>query len=168
MHAVPTSDSPNSSRMSSMQRTITGDILVQHLGQDAMTIDRVLLAKHGRSARTLAKDGPLRLTLMALAPGGNLPAHSTDNPVSIHVVQGEVSFYAIDQEHALATGGVLILAPGVEHARRIVPPFARVRSDAWRGVPDRTRPWHRTPPVQPILHSHAFTPEPELHVSHCL
>lgn len=103
-----------------MQRTITGDILVQHLGQDAMTIDRVLLAKHGRSARTLAKDGPLRLTLMALAPGGNLPAHSTDSPVSIHVVQGEVSFYALDQEHALATGDVLILAPGVEHAARSV------------------------------------------------
>ena len=55
---------------------------------------------------------------MALAPGGNLPAHSTDNPVSIHVVQGEVSFYALDQEHALATGDVLILAPGVEHAAR--------------------------------------------------
>jgi quercetin dioxygenase-like cupin family protein len=104
--------------MSSMHRTITGDVLVQHLGPDVMTIDQTLLATHGRSARTLVKDGPLRLTIMALAAGGTLPPHSTDNPVSIHVVQGEVTFFALDQEYALAAGDVLIFGAGVEHAAR--------------------------------------------------
>ena len=104
--------------MSSLQRIISADILVQHLGPDAMTIDAVLLEKHGRSARTLVKDGPLRLTLMALAPGGSLPTHSTDNPISIHVVQGAVSFFALDTEHVLGEGDVLIVAAGVDHSAR--------------------------------------------------
>ena len=104
--------------MSSLRRTIAGDILVQHLGQDAMTIDVGLLAQRGRSARTLVKEGPLRLTIMALAPEGNLPAHSSDDPVSIHVLQGDVRFSALDGEYALRTGDVLVLAAGVEHAAR--------------------------------------------------
>lgn len=104
--------------MSSMHRTITGDVLVQHLASDVMTIDPHLLATHGRSARTLVKEGPLRLTIMGLAPGGDLPPHSTDNPVSIQVIQGDVTFFALDKEYALAAGDVLIFAPGVEHAAR--------------------------------------------------
>lgn len=44
--------------MSSMHRTITGGVLLQHLGSDAMTIDRELLATHARSSRTLVKEGP--------------------------------------------------------------------------------------------------------------
>ena len=104
--------------MSSMHRTITGDILVQHLESDAMLIDKGLVAKHGRSARTLVKAGALRLTIMALAPGGFLPAHSTENPVSIHVLDGDVMFYALDKKYELNAGDVLIFAANVEHAAR--------------------------------------------------
>jgi len=104
--------------MSSMHRTITGDVLVQHLDSDAMTIDRELVEKHGRSSRTLVKEGPLRLTIISLAAGGGLPPHSTDNPVSVQVLKGEVTFFALDQQYALVAGDVLILGPGVEHAAR--------------------------------------------------
>ena len=101
-----------------MHRTISGDVLVQHLDAEAMTIDQKLLAANGRSGRTLVKEGVLRLTIMALAPGGELPPHSTENPVSIHVLQGDVTFVALDEPHALAAGDVLIFAAGVEHAAR--------------------------------------------------
>jgi quercetin dioxygenase-like cupin family protein len=104
--------------MSSMHRTISGDVLVQHLGADVMTIDQTLLAAHGRSARTLVKDGPLRLTIMGLAAGGTLPPHSTEHPLSIQVVQGDVTFFAVDQEYRLSAGDVLVFAAGVEHAAR--------------------------------------------------
>lgn len=104
--------------MSSMHRTITGDILVQHLDRDAMMIDPGLVAQHRRSARTLVKEGPLRLTIMALAPGGDLPAHISDDPVSIHVLHGDVRFFALDHDYALSTGDVLVFAAGVEHAAR--------------------------------------------------
>ncbi len=104
--------------MTPLQRHIAADVLVQHLDQDALTIDAELLAQRGRSARTLVKDGPLRLTLMALAPGGVLPAHTTDARVSIHIVKGDVTFLAVDREYVLTSGDVFVLAPGVEHAAR--------------------------------------------------
>ncbi|CAN5786825.1 hypothetical protein BH11GEM2_BH11GEM2_41410 [soil metagenome] len=106
--------------MSSMHRTISGSVIVQHLGPDAMRIDQDLVARHGRSARTLVKEGALRLTMMALAAGGGLPPHSTDNPISIQVLDGDVIFYALDQQFALGAGDVLILAARVEHAAQSV------------------------------------------------
>jgi quercetin dioxygenase-like cupin family protein len=106
--------------MSSMHRTISGNIIVQHLGADELMIDPVLLAQHGRSARTLVKEGALRLTLMGLAAGGVLPPHSPDNPVSIQVLNGDVTFYALDKEYVLSPGAVLVFAARVEHAARSV------------------------------------------------
>lgn len=104
--------------MSSLQRKIGGPALVQHLTRADQLIDESLLAKHGRSARTLSKEGPLRLTLIALAAGGFLPAHSTDGPVTIHVIDGSVTFNLSEQDYHLASGDVLILAAGVPHSAR--------------------------------------------------
>ena len=104
--------------MSSLQRKIGGPALVQHLSRDDQLIDETLLAKHRRSARTLSKEGPLRLTLIALAADGLLPAHSTDGPVTIHVLEGSVTFSVLDEDYPLATGDVLILAAGVRHSAR--------------------------------------------------
>ncbi|MEP6622704.1 MAG: cupin domain-containing protein [bacterium] len=106
--------------MSSMHRTISGDTIVQHLRADALMIDPVLLAQRGRSARTLVKEGPLRLTLMGLAAGGVFPPHSTDNPVSIQVLNGDVTFYALNKEYVLEPGDVLVFAARVEHAAQSV------------------------------------------------
>lgn len=102
--------------MSSMHRTIEGEVLVNHLTHDEWMIDQAILAKHGRTARTLVKEGPLRLTMMAIGAGGNLPPHSTTGPVTIHVLEGELVFKAVDREYPLATGDVLVLAAGVEHS----------------------------------------------------
>lgn len=104
--------------MTSLQRTIEGDVLVQHLKQDERMIDQALLAKHGRSARTLVKEGPLRLTLMAIGAGGHLPPHRTEGPVTIHVLEGAVTFDANGQSYPLVPGDVLVLAAGVEHSAR--------------------------------------------------
>jgi quercetin dioxygenase-like cupin family protein len=104
--------------MSSLQRTIDGDVLVRHLTRDAQTIDQDLLSRHGRSARTLVKDGPLRLTLIALAAGGTLPSHHADGPVTIHLVEGEVVFDVEQREYPLVPGEVLVLASGVPHGAR--------------------------------------------------
>ncbi len=104
--------------VSSMQRTIDGDVLVQHLTEDERTLDQELLAKHGRTARTLVKIGSLRLTLMAISAGGDMPAHSTDGPVSIHLLEGTIVFSALGKDYPLVAGDVLVFAPGVEHAAR--------------------------------------------------
>ena len=104
--------------MSSMDRTLSADVLVHHLTRDTWMIDESLLARHGRSGRTLVKEGPLRLTVTALAAGGVFPAHSAEGPMTIHVVEGEITVMVLGREYPLRAGDVLALAPDVEHAAR--------------------------------------------------
>lgn len=104
--------------MSSMHRVLDGDVLIQHLTQAERTLDQDLLARHGRTARTIVKEGPLRLTVMGIAAGGVLPAHRTDAHVSVHLLDGDVTFSARGREYPLRAGDVLIFAPGVEHEAR--------------------------------------------------
>lgn len=104
--------------MSSLHRALDGEVRLHHLMQDRELIDPSLLARHGRSARTLVKEGPLRLTIVAIAPGGTLPAHRAGGPVTIHLLEGEVTVSALDHEYPLAPNDVLVLAPGREHAVR--------------------------------------------------
>lgn len=95
---------------------MSGTALVHHLPVDALTIDLSLVTRHGRSARTLVKQGPLRLTLMELAPGGTLPTHASEGPISVHVLRGHVTMTAEGQDYVLYAGDVLVLAAGVDHS----------------------------------------------------
>ena len=104
--------------MSSTNRIMDGEVLVHHLTEDERMLDPELLARHGRTARTVVKEGPLRLTIMGIAAGGVLPVHSTDAHVTIHLLEGEVTFTARGREYPLHSGDVLVLAPGVEHEAR--------------------------------------------------
>ena len=104
--------------MSSLQRELDGDVRVHHLTPDQRLIDPSLLARNGRSARTLVKEGPLRLTMVAIGPGGKLPAHSAAGPITIHLLEGEVTVSALERDYPLGPGDVLVLAPGTEHAAR--------------------------------------------------
>jgi quercetin dioxygenase-like cupin family protein len=101
-----------------MHRTLDADVLVHHLTADERMLDPELLARHGRTARTIVKEGPLRLTIMGMAAGGVLPAHTTDARVTIHLLEGEVTFTARGRDYSLHTGDVLVLAGGVEHEAR--------------------------------------------------
>jgi len=104
--------------MSSMDRILDGEVLVHHLTQDERMLDPELLARHGRTARTLVKEGPLRLTIMGIAAGGVLPTHRTDAHVKIHLLEGQVTFTARGRDYTLNVGDVLIFAPNVEHEAR--------------------------------------------------
>lgn len=104
--------------MSSLQRTLDGDVLVHHLKEGERMIDRTLVAQHGRSARTLVKQDPLRITIIALAPGGEMEPHSAPGPVSMQVVEGEIVFSATGRDYAAKPGEILVMAPDVEHSVR--------------------------------------------------
>lgn len=104
--------------MSSMHRTLTGEVLVNHLTDDEMLIDRSLVEMHGRSARTLIKEGPLRVTMIALGPNGLLPAHSTTGPISLQLLEGDITFTAAGNDYPLAHRDLLVIAANVEHSAR--------------------------------------------------
>jgi quercetin dioxygenase-like cupin family protein len=104
--------------MSSLKRTISGPVLPHRLTRDELLLDHTLLEERGRTARTLVKEGPLRLTLMALAANGVLPEHRADGPVTIHVLDGAVVFTAMGTTYELAAGEILVFAAGVPHEAR--------------------------------------------------
>jgi quercetin dioxygenase-like cupin family protein len=120
--------------MSSLNRTIEGDVLVNHLRRDEQMIDKDLLARHGRSSRTLVKDGPLRLTLIAFAAGRGMPSHHTDGPVTIHLLEGDVVIEVALKEYALVPGEVLVLAANVQYAVRSTSGCVLLRSSANRAA----------------------------------
>ena len=103
-----------------MHRTIDGKVLVRHLTKDELMIDSLLLARTGRTGRTLVKEGALRLTIMAIAAGGDMPTHSTNGPVTIHVLDGDIAVGALGLEYPLGVGELVALAPGVEHSVRSI------------------------------------------------
>lgn len=79
-------------------------------------IDEALLARAGRSARTLLKEGPLRVTLIALAPGGELAQHRADGPITVQVLRGEMRFQVGEETWALQAGDLLSLGASIPHA----------------------------------------------------
>ena len=104
--------------MSSVRRTLGGDVLVHHLTHDEALVDRSLVALHRRSARTLVKEGSLRVTIIALGAKGDLPEHSSAGPISIQLLDGDITFTAAEQEYALAPRDLLVIAGGVPHSAR--------------------------------------------------
>jgi quercetin dioxygenase-like cupin family protein len=103
--------------MSSIQRPLSGDVMVFRLGEEReRTADPDTVKKHGRAARTLLKDGPLRVTLVVLAPGGELAEHSADGPITVQPLDGSIRFTAGGQAHDLEPGELLSARAGVRHA----------------------------------------------------
>jgi quercetin dioxygenase-like cupin family protein len=104
--------------MASIQRPLEGTALRFDLADE---IVRTPAALHtGRSARTLVKAGPLRVTLVHMAPGGLLAEHQAPGPVTIQVLAGSISVTVAGEEHVMGPGTLLSLRPGVRHSVRSV------------------------------------------------
>lgn len=102
--------------MTSLDRSLSG-VLRFRLGEEHLTShDDELLARSGRSARTLVKTGPLRVTLITLAAGGRIAEHQAQGPITVHVLHGSIRFRVGDEEYVLAPGELLALDGGVPHA----------------------------------------------------
>lgn len=102
--------------MPSIQRPLSGDILVFDIDEEReLATDRELIGRSGRNARTLLKNGPLRVTLVVLGPGGELPEHQAAGPITVQVVEGRIRFRAGDDEHDLGPGQLLAAGPAVRH-----------------------------------------------------
>jgi quercetin dioxygenase-like cupin family protein len=104
--------------MASIDRPLGGDAILFRLsdGERSALVDDQLLAERKRTARTLVKEGALRVTLVALSPGGSLAEHHAEGPITVHVLAGEIRFRTGEKEWNLSKGDLLALPARVPHA----------------------------------------------------
>jgi quercetin dioxygenase-like cupin family protein len=73
-------------------------------------------AAQGRAARTVIKEGPLRLTLLALKQGAEVAEHRAGGPVSIQLLEGEVTIGIGQVRHWVTRSKALVLEANVVHS----------------------------------------------------
>lgn len=104
--------------MSSLDRSLSGEVLAFRLEDETATLEAPdALLRTGRSARTLVKQGPLRVTLIAIAPAGSIAEHHAEGPITVQPLSGEILF-RIDggAVHTLRPGDLLSVGAGVRHS----------------------------------------------------
>jgi quercetin dioxygenase-like cupin family protein len=69
-----------------------------------------------RTGITLLKGQRLRVVLVALHAGAEIPSHQTDSPISVQVIEGTLTFRTDAQTLTLRTGQLLTLQAGIRHA----------------------------------------------------
>ena len=103
--------------MSSLDRPLADDVMLFDLEDER---GRIAIPATGdsreRGARTLLKSGPLRVTLVALAPGATTAEHRADGPITIQPLQGRIRFTAESVERELGPGQLLCAGAGIPHA----------------------------------------------------
>lgn len=102
--------------MSSIDRPLSGEALTFDLDEVRQEVaEPSILERNGHNARTLLKDGPMRVVLIVMAPGGEIPEHQAEGPVTVQPVQGDVRFSTGGHDYDLEPGRLLCLGPGVRH-----------------------------------------------------
>jgi quercetin dioxygenase-like cupin family protein len=102
--------------MSSINRSLTGPMLTFDLQQQLAELrGEEAYQRSGRSGRTLAKSGRMRLVLVAMVPGNVIGTHQADSPMTVHVIGGHIRYRSAEGEHQLRQGQVLFFGPGDAH-----------------------------------------------------
>ncbi len=102
--------------MPSIQRPLSADLLTFDLDEERRrTEDPAAIERRGPSARTLVKDGPLRVTLIVLGAGGVIAEHHAPGPITVHVLRGTLRFSALGHDNTLGVGEMISLRAGVRH-----------------------------------------------------
>ena len=102
--------------MTPVQRSLAGDVLTFDLAEEMRLISAELTDGRARSARTLVKDGPLRLTIIGLGPGGSLTEHEAPGPITIQVLGGVLELNAGGELREHRAGALVALDQRVRHA----------------------------------------------------
>jgi quercetin dioxygenase-like cupin family protein len=104
--------------MSPVQRTLSSDALTFDLHEEMRIVGTELGAESSRIARTLVKEGAMRVTLIGIKAGGAMHEHVAPGPITIQVLAGEIILEAKGEEMTLGVGGLAALDHGVRHAVR--------------------------------------------------
>lgn len=85
----------------------------------------------GRSAKTLVKEGPLRVVIVGLKAGSRLEEHEAGGPVSIHVLSGQVKVTGGGSTEDLGAGNALVFGSSVPHDLEATADSAVLVTIAW-------------------------------------
>ena len=86
--------------------------------EDAGLRARASASKSGRAAKTLVKEGPLRITLVALTQGTVLGSHEVAGPLSIQSLRGHLRILTDTGDVDVPAGSLAVLDAGVAHSAR--------------------------------------------------
>ena len=96
---------------------ISGDALLLNITDESRSILEAARATDaGHTAKTLVKEGPLRMVILGFTPGSSLREHRAGGPVSIQSLSGAVEVLAQERSELLSAGEVLVLASDVPHS----------------------------------------------------
>ncbi len=100
-------------------RRLAGKILTFMLGAEDDTLQEFAEGpKTGRAGKTLVKEGPLRITLVALKKGTVLPSHQVAGPGSIQTIRGCLRLTTDKGDVDVPAGTLITLGPGVSHTAK--------------------------------------------------
>jgi quercetin dioxygenase-like cupin family protein len=86
------------------------------LGSESEGIwDQVDQVNAGHTARTLVKQGKLRIVLMALKKGARIPEHTADGESAFQVLSGRIAIDAEGERHELEEGQLMGLTSLIPH-----------------------------------------------------
>ena len=88
--------------------------IVEDAARDAARPE--LLAASGRSGRTLAKADGLTLTVLVLGPGGEIPEHSAEGPITVQTISGKIAFSVAGVRYPLGPGELLFVPARLKHS----------------------------------------------------
>lgn len=95
---------------------ISGKVLTFDLrAEQADLLQRAQRARSGRAAKTLVKEGPLRITLVALRKGVSLREHRVAGAVSLESLHGRLDLQAEGRQLGLRPGQLAALDAAVPH-----------------------------------------------------
>ena len=98
------------------EHQLQGESLLFALGaEDGELRARAVTASDGRAAKTLVKEGPLRITLVALRKGTTIQQHDVAGPVSIQCIRGSLRITTPSGDIDLTQDNLLSLGAGVTH-----------------------------------------------------
>lgn len=104
--------------MSPVSRSLTGPHLIFEFGEHLAQLRQdPAYRRSGRVGRTLAKEGPLRLTLVALDEGARVETHLAERPMTLQPLEGRLRYRVENEVFELGEGEILFFGPG--HAQDI-------------------------------------------------
>lgn len=112
---LPAEESSTSERIAPRDRFASGVVQVDLRATAAQLAAECKEGKSGHRQIALYKHEKATIALFRFEAGGRMREHRANGTVVIQVIDGRLSLNVAGVVHSLAAGGLLVLAPGIEH-----------------------------------------------------